>query len=98
MERDPKTVFISILETIEGIAYLAIALALSVPIVMLIFSAVMSLLEVAQVGILETALAVLNSLLLAFIFVELIDTIRVVTTGTERGIFVAEPFLQRFAT
>jgi hypothetical protein len=93
MRRDPKSVFISILEAIEGTAYLAIALALSVPIVMLLISAVMSMLEVAQVGILETALAVLNSLLLAFIFVELIETIRVVTTGTERGIFVAEPFL-----
>jgi uncharacterized membrane protein (DUF373 family) len=36
-------------------------------------------------------LGVLDRLLLAFIFVELIDTIRV--TLRERGIFIAEPFL-----
>jgi uncharacterized membrane protein (DUF373 family) len=70
---------------------LAIALALSVPIVMLVVSAAMSMLEVSEVGVLETVLAVLDRLLLAFIFVELIDTIRV--TVTERGIFIAEPFL-----
>jgi Phosphate-starvation-inducible E family len=93
MDRDPKRVFVSLLEAFEGIAYLTIAFGLSVPIVMLVVSAVMSMLEVAEVGALETALAVLNSLLLAFIFVELIDTIRIVATMNERGIFVAEPFL-----
>jgi uncharacterized membrane protein (DUF373 family) len=36
-------------------------------------------------------LAVLDRLLLAFIFVELIATIKF--TQTERGIFIAEPFL-----
>ena len=54
------------------------------------------MLEVTKAGILDTAVAVLDSLLLAFIFVELIETIRIVTTGTmvgERGIFIAEPFL-----
>ena len=39
----------------------------------------------------ELSLAVLDRLLLAFIFVELIATIKV--TQTERGIFIAEPFL-----
>jgi len=63
---------------------------------MLVGSAVLSMLEVTKAGILDTAVAVLDSLLLAFIFVELIETIRIVTTGTmvgERGIFIAEPFL-----
>ena len=92
MAADPfKRVFTSVLETFERIAYLAIALALSVPIVMLVVSAAMSMLEVSEVGVLETVLAVLDRLLLAFIFVELIDTIRV--TVAERGIFIAEPFL-----
>jgi len=92
MADDPfKRVFTSVLDTFERIAYLAIALALSVPIVMLVVSAAMSMLEVSEVGVLETVLAVLDRLLLAFIFVELIDTVRV--TVTERGIFIAEPFL-----
>jgi uncharacterized membrane protein (DUF373 family) len=69
----------------------AIALALSVLIVMLVFSALISMLEVSEVGVLETSLTVLDRVLLAFIFVELIDTVRV--TVRERGIFIAEPFL-----
>jgi len=92
MASDPyKRVFTAILDAFERFAYLAIALALSVPIVLLVVSAAMSMLEVAEVGVLETVLAVLDRLLLAFIFVELIDTIKV--TLTERGIFIAEPFL-----
>jgi phosphate starvation-inducible membrane PsiE len=93
MAREPQRVFMRILEAFERIAYLTIAFAFGVPIVMLVISAVMSMLEVAEVGILDTALAVLDSLLLAFIFVELIDTIKIVATGNERGIFMAEPFL-----
>jgi Phosphate-starvation-inducible E family len=72
---------------------LTISFALGVPIVMLAISAVMSMLEVAKVGILDTALAVLDNLLLALIFVELIDTIKIVATVNERGIFIDEPFL-----
>ena len=60
---------------------------------MLVFSAVMRMLEVLEGGVFETALAVLDSLLLAFIFVELIDTIRIVATASEDRIFIAEPFL-----
>ncbi len=86
-----KRVFTGILDVFERIAYVAIALALSVPIVMLVVSAAISMLKVSEVGVLGTVLAVLDSLLLAFIFVELIDTIRV--TVRERGIFIAEPFL-----
>ena len=86
-----KRVFTSILDAFERIAYVAIALALSVPIVMLVVSAVISMLEVSEVGVLETSLTVLDRVLLAFIFVELIDTVRV--TVRERGILIAEPFL-----
>ncbi len=92
MASDPyKRVFTAILDAVERLAYVAIALALSVPIAMLVVSAAMSMLEVAEVGVLQTVVAVLDRLLLAFIFVELIDTIRV--TVTERGLFIAEPFL-----
>jgi hypothetical protein len=95
MDRDPRVnrVFVSILVSFEGIAYLTIAFALSVPVVMLVISAVMSMLEVLEGGVFETLLAVLDSLLLAFIFVELIDTIRTVVTASESRIFIAEPFL-----
>ena len=86
-----KRVVSGILDAFERIAYLAIALALSVPIVMLVVSAAMIMLAVSEVGVFETVLGVLDRLLLAFIFVELIDTIRV--TLRERGIFIAEPFL-----
>ena len=86
-----KRVFSGILDAFERLAYMAIALALSVPIVMLVISAAVMMLEVSEVGVLETVLGVLDRLLLAFIFVELIDTIRV--TLRERGIFIAEPFL-----
>jgi uncharacterized membrane protein (DUF373 family) len=86
-----KRVVSGTLDAFERIAYVAIALALSVPIVMLVFSAAISMLEVFEVGVLETSLTVLDRVLLAFIFVELIDTVRV--TVRERGIFIAEPFL-----
>ena len=92
MAPDPyKRVVSGILDAFERVAYVAIALALSVPIVMLVFSAAISMLEVSEVGVLETSLTVLDRVLLAFIFVELIDTVRV--TVRERGIFIAEPFL-----
>jgi len=86
-----EKLFTGVLDAFERVAYLAIALALSVPIVMLVFSAAMSMLEVSEVGVLQTALSVLDRVLLAFIFVELIDTVRV--TVRERGILIAEPFL-----
>jgi uncharacterized membrane protein (DUF373 family) len=86
-----KRLFTGVLDAFERVAYLAIALALSVPIVMLVFSAAMSMLEVSEVGVLQTSLGVLDRVLLAFIFVELIDTVRV--TVRERGILIAEPFL-----
>jgi uncharacterized membrane protein (DUF373 family) len=92
MAPDPyRRVFSGIPDAFARIAYLAIALALSVPIVMLIVSSIGSTLQANEIGVLETVLAVLDRLLLAFIFVELIDTIGV--TATERGIFIAEPFL-----
>jgi Phosphate-starvation-inducible E family len=93
MNRDPKSVFNGLLVSFQGIVYLAISVGLAIPAVILVISAGMSMLELAQLGVLEMALAVLDNLLLAFIFVELIETIRIVTTGNERGLFIAEPFL-----
>jgi uncharacterized membrane protein (DUF373 family) len=44
-----------------------------------------------EVGILRTVLAVLDHVLLVFILVELLDTIRIISR--ERGLIIAEPFL-----
>ena len=79
-----KKLFTGVLDAFERVAYLAIALALSVPVVMLVFSAAMSMLEVSEVRVLQTALNVIDRVLLAFIFVKLIDTVRV--TVKERAI------------
>jgi hypothetical protein len=70
MAPDPyKRVVSGTLDAFERIAYVAIAFALSVPIVMLVFSAAINMLEVSEVGVLETSLTVLDRVLLAFIFV-----------------------------
>jgi len=54
-----KRVFTRILDGFEPIAYLTIAFALSVPIVMLVVSAAMTMLKVAHLGVLETVLALI---------------------------------------
>src|SRR5215204_5832613 len=75
----------NILSAFQRVIYFAIALTLSIPIVMLFVSAVMGMLQVSEEGVLETVLTVLDRVLLVFIFVELLDTVRV--TVRERGIF-----------
>ncbi len=82
---------LSILNAFQRVIYFAIALTLSIPIVMLFISAVVGMLQVFEEGVLATVLTVLDRVLLVFIFVELLDTVRV--TVRERGIFIAEPFL-----
>ncbi|MBD0356221.1 MAG: hypothetical protein ICV57_03460, partial [Rubrobacter sp.] len=46
-----EKLFTGVLDAFERVAYLAIALALSVLIVMLVFSAAMSMLEVSEAGV-----------------------------------------------
>jgi uncharacterized membrane protein (DUF373 family) len=58
---------------------------------MLFVSAAISMLQVLEVGILQTVLAVLDRVLLVFILVELLDTIRIIRR--EHGLIIAEPFL-----
>ncbi len=70
-----KTNLLGILDVVERIIYYFVALALIVPIVMLFVSAAMSMLQVSEVGILLTVLAILDRVLLVFILVELLDTI-----------------------
>ena len=77
----------SVLAVAEHIIYFFVALALIVPIVILFVSAAMSMLQVSEVGILQTVLAILDRVLLVFILVELLDTIRIIRR--EHGIIIA---------
>ena len=85
-----KTSLLGVLDVVERIIYYFVALALIVPIVMLFVSAAMSMLQVSEVGILQTVLEILDRVLLVFILVELLDTIRIIRR--EGGIIIAEPF------
>ena len=69
---------------------MAIELALLVTVGMLFVSVVASMLEVVEVGPLETALTVLDRVLLIFIFVELLNTVEIFVRENE---IVAGPFL-----
>ncbi len=92
MARQPNKVnLLSVLDGAERIIYYVVALALIIPVGMLFVSAAVSMLQVLEVGVLQTVLVVLDRALLVFIFVELLDTIRI--TVRERGSIVAEPFL-----
>ncbi len=92
MARELKKVsLLSVLAVAEHIIYFFVALALIVPIVMLFVSAAMSMLQVSEAGIFQTVLAILDRVLLVFILVELLDTIRIIIR--ERGIVIAGPFL-----
>jgi uncharacterized membrane protein (DUF373 family) len=86
-----KSKLLRILDAVEHIIYYFVALALVVPVGMLFVSAAMSVLQAPEVGILQTVLLVLDRVLLVFILVELLDTIRIISR--ERGLIIAEPFL-----
>jgi|ERR671917_1017412 uncharacterized membrane protein (DUF373 family) len=86
-----KVSLLSILAVAEHIIYVFVALALIVPILMLFVSAAISMLQVSEAGILQTVLEILDRVLLVFILVELLDTIRIIRR--EHGIIIAEPFL-----
>jgi uncharacterized membrane protein (DUF373 family) len=74
----------------EKVIYYGVAVALLVTVGMLFVSAGQGLLAVFDAGTLETALTVLDRVLLILIFVELLNTIEVIVQERE---IVAEPFL-----
>ena len=80
----------TILNYSQNVVYYVVALALLVTIGVLFVSVGASILAVFEAGPLETALAVLDRVLLISIFVELLNTIGILVR--ERHI-VAEPFL-----
>jgi uncharacterized membrane protein (DUF373 family) len=81
---------IGTIDSAERIVYFGAALFLLVTIGMIFFSAVTAFLEVAERGMLETALEILDRILLIFIFAELLGTITTIVRDNEVR---AEPFL-----
>ncbi len=71
-------------------AYYGVALFLLITIIMVFVSAAISLADVIELGPLETALEVLDKVLLIFIFAELLGTISTIVRERE---VTAEPFL-----
>ena len=80
----------SVVELAERIAYYGAALFLLVTMGMIFISAVNSVLEVTEIGLLAAALEILDKVLLIFIFTELLGTINTIVQERE---VVAEPFL-----
>ena len=74
----------------EQVVYYAAAIFLLVTVGMVFFSAVTSLLMVAEAGSLYTALEVLDKVLLIFIFAELLATVSTIVRERE---IMAGPFL-----
>ena len=87
-ERQP--LLVTILNYSERVVYYGAAFALLVTVGMLFFSVGTSMLAVFEAGPLETALVILDRVLLIFIFVELLNTIEIIVRERE---IVAEPFL-----
>jgi uncharacterized membrane protein (DUF373 family) len=87
-ERQP--LLVTILNYSERVVYYGAAFALLVTIVMLFISVGTALLAIFEAGPLDTALLVLDRVLLIFIFVELLDTIGIFVRENE---IIAEPFL-----
>ena len=89
-ESEKRPLLVTFLSYSERVVYYGATLALLVTVGILFVSAGASLLAVFEAGPLETALEVLDRVLLIFIFVELLNTIGVFVQEHE---IVAEPFL-----
>lgn len=87
---EKKSRLATLLNSSEKVVYYGAAFALLVTVGMLFVSVGASMLAVFEAGPLETALRVLDRVLLIFIFVELLNTIGVIVRENE---IVAEPFL-----
>ncbi len=79
-----------IMDVAERGAYYGVAIFLLVTIAMVFVSAAITLGDVVELGPLETALEVLDKVLLIFIFAELLGTISTIVRERE---VTAEPFL-----
>jgi uncharacterized membrane protein (DUF373 family) len=89
-EPGKKNTLSMLIDLSERVVYYGAAFALVITLGMLFFSTAQSILSVAEEGALGTSLAVLDRVLLIFIFVELLATIGTIVRERE---VVAEPFL-----
>ncbi len=89
-ESNERPKLLNILAVLERVVYYGVAAALVIAIGILFVSVAMSMLQVVEVGPLETALAVLDRVLLISIFVELLTTVEILVRERE---ITAEPFL-----
>lgn len=90
MERENRPRLTRAIDQAERAVYYVAAAFLLVTIVLVFVAAVSDVLAVFEAGLLETSLAVLDSVLLVFIFAELLSTISTIVRERE---IVAEPFL-----
>lgn len=92
MSRSPgeKPQLVRIIESAERVIYYGAAVFLLVTIGMVFYDAAAGLLNVLEIGPLNTALEVLDKILLIFIFAELLSTITTIVREQEVR---AEPFL-----
>lgn len=89
-ESREKPWLVTFLNYAEKVVYYGAALALLVTVGMLFVSVGAIMLDIFELGPLDTALTVLDRVLLIFIFVELLNTIQIFVRENE---IVASPFL-----
>lgn len=90
MESDGRPKITRLIDAAEKVVYYIAALFLLAMIVLVFVAAGWEMLSVLEKGLLPTALSVLDSVLLIFIFAELLSTISTIVKERE---IVAEPFL-----
>ncbi|CAN5301630.1 hypothetical protein BH20ACT11_BH20ACT11_08830 [soil metagenome] len=90
MEGDGRTRITRLIDAAEKVVYYVAALFLLATVVLVFVAAGQEMLSVLEKGLLPTALSVLDSVLLIFIFAELLSTISTIVKERE---IVAEPFL-----
>ena len=83
----------SLLDLLERLAYYAAAVFLVIITGMIFYAAVVDLIGVLGAGVLDTTLAILDKILLIFIFVELLSTISTIIRQNQIAAVIAEPFL-----
>lgn len=90
MDHDGGSRVTRLIDAAEKVVYYVAALFLLAMIVLVFVAAAREMLAVLEIGPVMTALAVLDSVLLIFIFAELLSTISTIVKERE---IVAEPFL-----
>ena len=89
-ESHRRSRLVALIRLCERVVHYGVALVLLVALGMLFYATAASILDVIEVGVLPTALIVLDQILLTFILAELLSTVGTIVREDE---VVAEPFL-----